>query len=432
MFKKIASRAVEYSSNTLPRLFIPSLEGMPKRRYDLDWLRVLVFGLLILFHVGMFYVESWPWHAKSHYLSSTLESFMLIVEPWRMAVLWVIAGISIRFVMAKVSVWRFISMRSLRLLLPLLFGVLIVVPPQLYVEMTLNGDLQMSYWSFLSEFFSTNSNTFEKYQSGIWPHIDVNHLWFIRSLWQYSLVILCLLPLLNTSVIESGVNWLFRQHGVVAIVIAVMPIFLIQMFWELGESRYPLGFTLMIYGYLIGWNTTFWHRISQHSANLIVASLTCYILLIFFYNTVWIEAIKGNPVEYEWLLPIGMFNYSLLRILGVLTVFSLANRYLNKSSPKLRYFNEAVYPFYILHQSLIIVIGFNLSQLNLGPVIEPLLLISFTVISCILFFEIIRRTELLRPLFGLKMNKTYSLGFKKVGITTACLLVIPTALEILI
>ena len=167
-------------------LFIPQKTDMPERRYDLDWLRIAAFALLILFHSGMFYTANWGWHVKSNYQSQILESIMLLIEPWRMAVLWLIAGISIRFVMAKVSVWRFISKISFRLLLPLLFGILVIVPPQLYIEMTHNGDLNMNYWQFLTEFFSHNTNTFDKYQSGIWPHIDVNHLWFLRTLWQYS------------------------------------------------------------------------------------------------------------------------------------------------------------------------------------------------------------------------------------------------------
>jgi len=95
------SKAISLSS--IKQLFIPNKEDMPARRYDLDWLRVIVFGLLILFHTGMFYTANWGWHAKSTYQSQTLESFMLIIEPWRMAVLWVIAGIAIKFVLAKVS-----------------------------------------------------------------------------------------------------------------------------------------------------------------------------------------------------------------------------------------------------------------------------------------------------------------------------------------
>jgi len=415
----------------MAKLFIPSHDEMPTRRYDLDWLRILVFGLLIVFHSGMFYVENWGWHAKSIYQSQLLENLMLIIEPWRMAVLWVISGIAIRFIMAKVSVWRFISMRSFRLLLPLLFGILVVVPPQLYIEMSYNGDLNMNYWQFLSEFFSSNTGVFDKYQAGIWPHIDVNHLWFIRSLWQFSLAILCLIPLLNTQWVNCATQRLFNSHGVLAILLSVFPLFIIQVNWDMETVRYPLGFTLMLYGYLIGWNTLFWQRIGQNIKPLLITSIFCYGSFIMFYNFVWLDLLHGRQPENEVILMLGMFNYSLLRLLGALTVFALAYKFLNVRSTKLSYFNDAVYPFYILHQTLILVIGYNLSKLNLGPVIEPLLLIIFTILACFIGYELIRRTNLLRPFFGLKMNSDYGRRVRGIGYITMMILICPLGIRIM-
>ncbi len=413
-------------------LFIPNSKDMPNRRYDLDWLRIIVFGLLILFHTGMFYVENWGWHAKSAYQSQFLENFMLIIEPWRMPILWLISGIAIRFVLAKVSLWRFITMRSLRLLLPLLFGVLIVVPPQLYVEMSYNGDLNLSFWQFLNEFFSNNSNVFDKYQSGIWPHIDVNHLWFIRALWQYSLVMLCLIPFLNTKWVTHCIDWMFHRHGVLAILLATLPLFFIQINWEMEDVRYPLGFSLMVYGYLIGWNPLFWQRVSQNIKPLLIALVMCYCTFIVFYNLVWLDNLKGDQSSNPVILMIGMFNYSMLRVLGVLLMFAIAHKFLNIKSKKLSYFNDAVYPFYILHQTLILVIGYNLSQYNLGPIIEPLLLLILTVITCFLGYEVIRRTDILRPFFGLKMNNDYGVIIQPIGYAAATVLVMAIGIEIII
>ncbi|WP_448564965.1 acyltransferase family protein [Thalassotalea ganghwensis] len=414
------------------RLFKPSTIDMPARRYDLDWLRITVFGLLILFHTGMFYTLNWGWHIKSDYRSQWLETVMLTIEPWRMAVLWVIAGIAIRFVMAKVSAGRFIVMRSIRLLLPLLFGVLVIVPPQLYVEMTYNGDLSMSYWQFLREFFSTDTTVFAKYNYGIWPHIDVNHLWFIRSLWQYSLVILCLLPLLNSRWGTASMQWLFRQPGIIALGLAVTPLFIIQLNWGMDEVRYPVGFTLMIYGYLIGWDPLFWQRVKSNGLILLVSLIIGYGVFAVFYNLVWLDVIHGTSNHPQWLISLGLFNYSLLRVLGALTVFALAAKYWNKPSTKLSYFNDAVYPYFILHQTLIIVFGYHLSSLQLGPVLEPLLLISLTVLGCYLSFEVIRRSNVLRPLFGLSMTGSYNLPLKRLGYVSACLLITPIGLEILL
>ena len=414
------------------QLFIPEKSRMPERRYDLDWLRVIAFGLLILFHCGMFYVENWGWHVKSQYRSQPLENMMLLVEPWRMALLWLISGIAIRFIMAKVTIWRFISMRSLRILLPLLFGILIVVPPQLYIEMTNNGDLNMSYWQFINVFFSDGNGVFDKYQSGIWPHIDVNHLWFLRSLWQYSLLLLCLLPLLNTTKIVNAVNWLFKQRGPVAILIATLPLFIIQINWPMNEVRYPLGFTFMVYGYLIGWQQNFWRRLEANLIWLICSFVAGYVSFIYFYDQVWLAELANPKSQDSWLLMLGMFNYSLLRVLGVLALFSLAYKLLNKNSKQLQYLNEAVYPFYILHQTFIIVIGYHLSKLQLGATLEPLLLISSTIIACLFSYEVIKRINILRPCFGLTMKTYNSLVQQRFAYIAAVLLVVPIGIEILI
>ena len=416
----------------LNRLYTIDKTDMPSRRFDLDWLRVAVFGLLIFFHTGMFYVQNWGWHVKSTYLSQSLESIMLLVEPWRMAVLWLIAGISIRFILAKVSIWRFISMRSFRLLLPLFFGVLVVIPPQLYVEMSHNGDLNMSYWQFLQAFFSKDSTIFANYQAGIWPHMDVNHLWFIRSLWQYSLAILCLLPLLNARFIAQAMQCLFRQHGAFALFLATLPLYLIEMFWQFSPVRYPIGFTLMVYGFLIAWQANFWQRVAKSLKPLLVIFTVSYLLLVVFYNTVWLDIIRDKSEVSEWLLIPGKFNYSMLRVVGALLVFSLAYRLFNKPSKQLSYFNEGVYPFYILHQTFIVVIGFQLSKWQLGPVIEPMLLLALTVLFCFISFELIRKTDVLRPLFGLKMNNSYHISWQRLGYGVSSLLMLTIAWEILI
>lgn len=415
--------------NKVKSLFIPDTTFMPKRRYDLDWLRVLAFGLLILFHTGMFYVENWGWHVKSTYQSQFLENIMLVIEPWRMAILWLVSGISIKFIIAKVSISHFILMRSYRLLLPLLFGILFVVPPQLYIEMTANGDLSMTYWQFLQAFVDLSHPAFDNYQAGIWPHIDVNHLWFIRSLWQYSLMILILLPLLNSSLVNRITNWLFTQNALVAIVLCILPIFALHIFWNSDTSRYPIGFTFMVYGYLIGWSPSFWQRLENALLPLTLALLVGYSTFVLFYNLVWLSP---TTTEYtELLKTVGRFNYAGLRVVGVLFALAFAVKFLNKKSTKLTYLNEAVYPFYILHQTIIVVIGYNLSLQNLGAFSESLLLVMATVVLCFIGFEVIKRSTLLRPCFGLKAKKPYSASILKFGYIVATLLILPLAWKVL-
>jgi hypothetical protein len=121
-----------------------------------------------------------------------------------------------------------------------------------------------------------------------------------------------------------------------------------------------------------------------------------------------------------------------MKVLGVLTVFAAAHKFLNRQSSKLSYFNDAVYPFYILHQTIILVVGYNLSKLSLGPVIEPILLLTFTVSACFIGYEIIRRTNILRPFFGLKIVGCFDKKTRFIGYTFGGLLIVPIGLEIIL
>ncbi|MCB1049768.1 MAG: acyltransferase family protein [Acidobacteria bacterium] len=229
-------------------------DSVPGRRYDLDWLRVLAFGLLIFYHIGMVYVARWGFHVKSPYASTHLESLMLLVNPWRMAILWFISGVAIRFVLAKVNKTRFLALRTVRLLLPLLFAVLVIIPPQLYCEMTQKGDLHHSYVEFLKAFFTWNHPLFAKYQAGILPHMDVNHLWYLRELWTFSLLLLLAMPIWNSRWFKSMMAWLATHVSVL-----VLGLVLINtgLEWVYREPRNQMGFLFLCFGFAIAWQEPF-------------------------------------------------------------------------------------------------------------------------------------------------------------------------------
>ncbi|MEO8002358.1 MAG: acyltransferase family protein [Arenimonas sp.] len=414
---------------------LPVTNASPlERRYDLDWLRILAFGLLIFYHIGMLYVADWGFHYKSQYLSRPLEGLMLLVNMWRMPLLWLISGISIRFVLQKVSAYRFVTARSLRLLLPLLFGILVIIPPQLYVEMTGKGDLHMSYWQFYQIFFDIHNPVFAKYQPGILPHIDVNHLWYLRELWTFSIFILILSPLLNSRFVQAGMDWLANKAGFFGLLLLPMiPMIVISASFQ--DDKYPMGFIFLLYGYLIGWNVRLWEQIKKYRRIFLVIAAVSYIAILFAYFVVWFDPVLKAMWWAKWLGLITVFDTwpAVLALLGYSAV------YLNKPSNKIRYFNDAVLPYYILHQTFIVVLAYWLSPLLLGPVGAALIIIVATFSGCIVSYEIIRRINFLRPLFGLKLQQQKSrentkLGtfFYRIQTVMAWLLLLPLGLKIML
>src|SRR3981189_1193959 len=100
-------------------------------RGDLDWVRIGAFGLLIFYHVGMLYV-SWGFHIKSAHRITALEPLMLVLNPWRLSLLFLVSGVATRFMLGKYALAPLLRSRSARLLIPLVFGMLVIVPPQAY------------------------------------------------------------------------------------------------------------------------------------------------------------------------------------------------------------------------------------------------------------------------------------------------------------
>ncbi|MEL7147300.1 MAG: acyltransferase family protein, partial [Bacteroidota bacterium] len=150
------------------------------RRYDLDWLRVIVFGLLIFYHAGMFFVP-WGWHIKNNEIYRWLIWPMLFLNQWRLPILFVISGMGTYFALSYRSGWQFAKERWLRLGLPILVGMLFIVPPQVYIERVADGDFTGSYLTYWTTI------AFE----GAYPtgNISWHHLWFLPYLLIFSLLL---------------------------------------------------------------------------------------------------------------------------------------------------------------------------------------------------------------------------------------------------
>ena len=157
-----------------------------ERRYDLDRVRVAAFFLLVLYHVGMYYV-SWDWHVKSPHAGETLEPLMLLTSPWRLSLLFLVSGIATALLFGKRPA-GFVRQRSWRLLLPLIFGMLVIVTPQAYYEVVekLPGGYRDGYLAFWGRYLQ-NDPTFCREGDCL----DVptwNHLWFVAYLWVYTVI----------------------------------------------------------------------------------------------------------------------------------------------------------------------------------------------------------------------------------------------------
>ncbi|MCB1173374.1 MAG: acyltransferase [Leptospiraceae bacterium] len=148
-----------------------------ERRHDIDWVRLIAFDLLILYHVGMFFVAGKGWHIKNNELSEALLYPMDFINQWRLPILFVISGMGTRFALSQRTGWEFLKKRFQRLVIPLLFGMVVIVAPQVYIERIVQGHAYHSFIDFYPHYFD---GIYQKNGGG--GNFSWHHLWFLPYL----------------------------------------------------------------------------------------------------------------------------------------------------------------------------------------------------------------------------------------------------------
>lgn len=376
---------------------------MMQRRHDLDWVRIAAFGLLILYHVGMYYV-SWDWHIKSPQAGPALEPLMLMSSPWRLSLLFLVSGAATGFLFFKQHE-GFLRSRSWRLLIPLLFGMLVVVAPQSYYEVVEKGGFDQGWVTFYQLYLAGELCRGE--ECLITP--TWNHLWFVAYLWVYTCLLWTLLRFA-----PQCMRWLGRavSERLSGTGILVWPLVWLLLARTLlvghFESTHALVddwynhaqyFPLFLLGFLIARAEAVWDALERLRWPALLLAVGAWACIAWYFST-YRDAPPPDMLRY-----LQRALWAVLQWCAILAVLGFARRLQPVDSPALRYLSQAVFPIYILHQSLIIVIAWQLRPLALAPVVEGPVLLLTTLAGCFAGYELVRRIPLLRPLFGLKRRQ---------------------------
>lgn len=373
---------------------------VPPRRYDLDWLRVLAVLALLLFHSGMPFVAEWGWHIKNAETSSLFLEWMYFLSRWRMALLFLISGVGTWFALGSRGGAGYLRERTKRLLLPLLFGMLVVVPPQIYMERLTQGVPYANYLQFWSSIFAL-----VPYPKG---NTSWHHLWFVAYLFCYSAL---LLPAFLWLRGDRGAQTLAKLraglHGGRLVLLGVPLAAAHALYLWFPDTKALVGdwgnfcyyLVFFAYGFLLGRDEGVWSAIERYR---------WHALRLAFFAILAIDYLRWNKLEPgAGNLP-GLLAGTTLSALNawcwVLTVLGFGKRWLNRDNPLRRYATEAVYPFYILHQTVIVVIAYYVVQVPHESILGKwlfLVVASFAVTMGLYEFAV-RPYRWVRPLFGLK------------------------------
>jgi len=376
------------------------------RRHDIDALRVLAFGLLILYHAGMLYVapvadwQGMPLH--SHYLATWLQYPMLFVNRWRMELLFLISGLAVHFMRGRTGLAGLAWKRTLRLLLPLVFGMLVVIPIQSYVGGLTDHMIAPGFGAFLLHYWTHGYKDYG---------LTWAHLWYLPYLWLFTMLLLPLLPLLESRLGQRLRAGCLRLRGASLLVHPVLPLFAygVLLSWHYPETHALVGdwyalalyATMFFYGYPLGTDNGLWAELARLRRATLPLALACFAAYLcldrfagqFIHARAAVIVVKLLTV---WL----HYSYTWIAITAIL---GWGHVLLNRPFRWLPYAREAVYPWYVLHQSLLLFFAWQLLPLGLGPVAEPVLILLGTIGGCAVLHEfVIRRTRWLRPLFGLE------------------------------
>jgi len=344
-----------------------------ERRYDIDWLRVIAIGLLLIYHISIVFQ---PWaifigFIKSNELLEGLWKPMTMLNVWRIPILFYVSGMGLYFAMRKRNWKQLLIERSKRILLPFLFGIVAISPLHMFI-------------------FQKHYNMSFNY----YPH--QGHLWFLGNIFVYVLLLSPLFFYLKkhedgkikrtlSSLMSHPSGPLLISLFFVVEVLLVKP----QIFALYAQTLHGFfnGFLAFFFGFLFVYSgQAFWQTVSKWKWLYIGIAAVLYTIRFTEFesiSTMYVTAIESNC----W----------------IFGVFGLGYQYLNKPSEMLSYLSKAAYPIYIIHMFVLFAGALIILPLEMHPMVKFITITVFTFVVCYLIYELIlRRIRVLRPLFGLK------------------------------
>jgi glucans biosynthesis protein C len=365
------------------------------RLYYLDWLRIAAFGLLVAYHVGMLYVP-WYYHFKHLPSITALEPWMRLSSPWRMGLLFAVSGVATGLMLGRAGL---AGERTRRLLWPLLVGVVLVVPPQSYVEVQQRFGFDGSYLAFLGLYFSGHGGFCQGQACLILP--TWNHLWFLPYLWLYTMVLLGW-QRFAPSTWRGRLGDALAGAGSVGLLVwpalyfallrlTLMPWFgathaLVDDPW--AHASYGAMFA---FGVAASQQPGLLARLQDLRWPALCLGLTSW-------GVVTVVAEADNEVQRA--LMRGCTG--LQQWCGVVAAFGFARRHLDRDHVWRAPLSEAVFPLYLWHQTIIIVGAAMLGPLAWPAGAEAAVLVVLTLAGSLLLWRVSRHAGPLKLGLGLR------------------------------
>jgi len=343
------------------------------RRYDIDWLRVIAIGLLLIYHIGIGFQ---PWGVFIGFIQSdeSLDSLwipMSMVNVWRIPLLFFVSGMGVSFAIRKRNWKQLIYERARRILLPFLFGVFFIVPLHLFI------------WQ-------------KYYMQDITYSPNPSHLWFLANIFIYVVLLSPVFFYLRKNENSLINRWLKRLYKTPVGLLLIVACFVLEAIIVKPETYETYAMTL--HGFILGLLAFFFGFTCIHSGNSLWQTILKWRWLLLSISVLLflVRSIVFDLKAPNYLMAIESNNW-------IFAVFGFAYKYLNHPSKTLSYLSQGAYPIYIIHMVFLYLGSSLIVPLDIPVVLEFILVVVFTAAGCFTLYElIIRRVGIIRPLFGLR------------------------------
>ena len=377
-----------------------------ERKHYIDWLRVLAFGLLFIFHSWRPF-DQFPWHIKNEEQNFIFDMLTMFTHGWRMFLIFLVSGAGTWFAMRSRKK-AFVMDRIKRLIVPFLFGIILIIPPQRFYEWIMFRDFSGSYLNFLSAYPSQQLDANMGQSLLLWFGHLGTHIWYLPFLFVMTLFALPLFKKIQNG--QFDLTWLKNvMKSNFGVFILVLPMILVRIILKPIYSGYTdwADFIVYLFPFIYGF------LFMSDKEFIAIAKSKMYLFLGVGIITSSIFIFLGTQSAenvQEYLSPSFSLYHIQISIVSMIIAYSwimfflaFFARHLNFSHSRLISANTSILPIYILHQTLIIVIGFYIVNMDLNIFLKFAIITLTAIPASVFIYKIIQTNNVLRFLFGLKV-----------------------------
>jgi glucan biosynthesis protein C len=361
---------------------------------ELDWLRVILIFAVFLHHVFMPFNGD-GWHVMNNESSKVLDDIMVYFEQLRLQTLFFIAGAASLILLQKSTAKSFLLNKFHRLFIPLIVGMMFIVPPQNYIENIKDYDSLFSAYGQLLLSFETN------------------HLWFIEFLIVFMILAVPLRRFIQSHTGSSFIHKLERiaskKNGLFSIVVVLVLLRGVMKYFMPSDSHQIENLSLSLFYlffFFIGMcfikSESVWQALAKHRKTNFIWLLVSSLLFYGYYYSPDLSAYLSLEIRWQlWWLVCSLVSWS-----GLLTLVGYASAYCKTTPAWLYQANALIYPFYILHQTAIVVFAYYIVQWQAGIAVKSLSLLLSSLFVCVaICYFLIKPFNIMRYLFGIKSKQ---------------------------